>query len=664
MFASAFAGMAALAPAVGADSGRSTGNEEIVVSVPDNYYDRGSEIPLTIVATNLDSGTEYTLTYTLCDFESMGNIDDQWCHPMEDWTNNDEPIIEDEVTIQATTSTHTETVSITDPGCCGEQEWDSTLQRDVIDGIANGSYGFMVSLDVQDVYLTENMTNGFVLGGEVEYSSVNYDHENILLNMVSEGNMEWSFDYHNQYILGYTTYCGLYNSSTNALEDSDSDTWNDGHNSIDGGWYDLQPTTAGDHYVECTLHRDVDSALMGTETGATFSVIDDTSNQDDATIQVSHVVDSVENWATVTITASDLDAGQGYSVEWIVSDNSPVTGLGIMNDATETWVAGSSGSEVIVIEFRYLDDTVDACLSLTFYAGETELDSQINAACWNQHSTSDQDTDGIYDPDDECPGTPQGTTNVQPNGCTDSDSDGWDDSDEIVCNTDPNDSSKTPVDTDSDTLCDYLDDDDDGDGYLDSVELVSGTNPLDANSMPANQLPICSIHYTLEVDGIPIGPISGEAVIPTLVAATSTAGSTASGNTPEITIPAGKYYLIAVCIDPDNDPTTVTVNGITVGPMIGEVKAGALIEIGSDVDESIDVTITWDDGINTASATVIVNLDGDAQVPSSSGGIPGFTAILGLVAMLGAAITVRAKVTKLEETPAHGMQDCAYLSTK
>jgi hypothetical protein len=390
---------------------------------------------------------------------------------------------------------------------------------------------------------------------------------------------------------------------------------------------------------------------MATATGDTFSVIDDTSNQDDATIQVSHVVDSVENWATVTITASDLDAGQGYSVEWIVNDNSPVTGLGVMDDATMTWVAGSSGSEVIVIEFRYLDDTVDACLSLIFYAGETELDSQTNAACWDQHSTSDQDADGVYDPDDECPGTPQGTTNVQPNGCKDTDFDGWDDSDEIVCDTDPSDSSSTPVDTDGDGECDYLDDDDDGDGYLDSVELVSGTDPLDANSKPTNQLPICSIHYTLEVDGIPTGPMSGEAVIPTLVAAASTAAATTSGNTPEITIPAGKYYLIAVCIDPDNDPITVTVNGITVGPMTGEVKAGALIEIGSDVDESVSVTITWDDGINTASATVIVNLDGDAQVPSSSGGLPGFTAILGLVAMLGAAIAVRAKVAEPEVMP-------------
>ena len=39
MFASVFAGMAALTPAVGADSGRSTGDEELVVSVPDTYYD-------------------------------------------------------------------------------------------------------------------------------------------------------------------------------------------------------------------------------------------------------------------------------------------------------------------------------------------------------------------------------------------------------------------------------------------------------------------------------------------------------------------------------------------------------------------------------------------------------------------------------------------------
>jgi len=289
-----------------------------------------------------------------------------------------------------------------------------------------------------------------------------------------------------------------------------------------------------------------------------------------------------------------------------------------------------------VLQFHDLTDTTNACISVTLKAGETELQT-VSGVCWDSHSTSDFDGDGVYDKDDICDNTPSGTV-VQANGCSDTDNDGWTDSDEIVCNTDPSDSLETPVDTDGDTLCDYLDDDDDDDGYLDSVELVSGTDPLDDNDYPTNQLPICSVYYTLEVDGIPTGPMTGEAVIPALVAVASTAVTV-----PEITVPAGKYYLIAVCIDPDNDPTTVTVNGITVGPMIGEVKAGAIIEIGPDVDESIDVVISWDDGINTGTATIIVNLDGDAQA-SSSGGLPGFTAILGLVAMLGAAIAVRGKV--------------------
>jgi len=644
MFASVFAGMAALTPTVDADSGRSTGSEELVVSVPSTYYDRGSDIPLTIVATNLDPNTEYTLTYTLCNAWVNQAGYTYWC----DWyigegVDGQDPAVTGTVDIGSGNNYHMTTITITDPGCCGDWVDDGTgTGGEIKEGIENESMMFEVTLDVQDVYLTQNNSGAFVLGGEVDSSGISYDHENILLNMESAGDYDFYLDHGNMYVLDYNVNCGLYDSATNSLEDSfsESGTWE----WVVSGYFEMQPTSPGDHYVECTLHRDVDGELMATATGDTFSVIDDTSNQDDATIHVSHTVDPVENWATVTITASDLDPGQGYSVELIVNDNSPVTGLGVMDDVTMTWVAGSSGSEVIVLEFRHLEDTVDACLSVTFYAGETELDSQINAACWDQHSTSDQDGDGVYDPADECPDTPQGTTNVQPNGCKDSDFDGWDDSDELVCDTDPSDPSSTPVDTNNDGECDYLDDDDDGDGYLDTVELASGTDPLDANDKPANQLPICSVHYTLEADGIPTGPMTGEAVIPTLVAAVSSAGATASGNTPEITIPAGKYYLIAVCVDPDNDPTTVQVNDIVVGPITGEVKAGAIIEIGPDVDESIDVTIAWSDGINSASATIIVNLDGDAQAPSSSGGLPGFTAILGLVAMLGAAIAVRTKV--------------------
>ena len=76
--------------------------------------------------------------------------------------------------------------------------------------------------------------------------------------------------------------------------------------------------------------------------------------------------------------------------------------------------------------------------------------------------------------------------------------------------------------------------------------------------------------------------------------------------------------------------------------MTGEVKAGAIVVIEAGVEESVEATITWTDGTNTATTNVIVNLDADMS-GTGTGLLPGFTAMLGLVAMLGAALVIRTK---------------------
>ena len=59
----------------------------------------------------------------------------------------------------------------------------------------------------------------------------------------------------------------------------------------------------------------------------------------------------------------------------------------------------------------------------------------------------------------------------------DSDGDGWYDSMENLCGTDPNDNNSVPQDTDADGICDALDSDTDGDGVIDSEDAF----PEDAN---------------------------------------------------------------------------------------------------------------------------------------------------------------------------------------
>ena len=58
--------------------------------------------------------------------------------------------------------------------------------------------------------------------------------------------------------------------------------------------------------------------------------------------------------------------------------------------------------------------------------------------------------------------------------------------------------------------------------------------------------------------------------------------------------------------------------------------AGAIIVIGEDVDETVDVTVSWTDGTDTLTAIVTVELDGDAA-PTI---IPGFTGLLASLSML------------------------------
>ena len=57
---------------------------------------------------------------------------------------------------------------------------------------------------------------------------------------------------------------------------------------------------------------------MGTIVGNDFEVVDDTSNQDDATVSVTVNMHPTESWGTVVIDAIDLDAGQEYTVNgWL-----------------------------------------------------------------------------------------------------------------------------------------------------------------------------------------------------------------------------------------------------------------------------------------------------------------------------------------------------------
>ena len=70
----------------------------------------------------------------------------------------------------------------------------------------------------------------------------------------------------------------------------------------------------------------------------------------------------------------------------------------------------------------------------------------------------DMDNDGILDSEDE-----------------DRDGDGWDNSIEINCTTDADNSLDIPSDLDQDKICDLLDEDADGDGWSNDLEVECQT---------------------------------------------------------------------------------------------------------------------------------------------------------------------------------------------
>jgi PGF-CTERM protein len=87
---------------------------------------------------------------------------------------------------------------------------------------------------------------------------------------------------------------------------------------------------------------------------------------------------------------------------------------------------------------------------------------------------------------------------------------------------------------------------------------------------------------------------------------------------------------------------TATINGVTLGPL-ASVAVGAVINISGDVEQTVAVTLTWTDGVNTITAGISVtgsvgplNTDADGD-----GYTPGFTGALGMMALLGAAVVLR-----------------------
>ena len=170
----------------------------------------------------------------------------------------------------------------------------------------------------------------------------------------------------------------------------------------------------------------------------------------------------------------------------VVSTNNTGSYVGDSNIIIEIWGYSGSGEYNFTISIftldadgdGYYDEVENSCGSDAYDSSSVPLDTDADGIC--DTLDNDDDDDGVDDSNDSFPTDPSENSDIDNDGIgdnsdTDDDGDGWPDTDELDCNTDPNDSSSVPLDTDNDGYCNVGDDDDDGDGHLDSVDAF----PLD-----------------------------------------------------------------------------------------------------------------------------------------------------------------------------------------
>ena len=167
-------------------------------------------------------------------------------------------------------------------------------------------------------------------------------------------------------------------------------------------------------------------------------------------------------WAINTGGSSDHDYSYGITVD--SSGNTYVTG---MFKSTVSFGSSSltSGGDYDIF-LAMLNEDLDGDGVLTWPPPWMDTDYCPNGVSgWTSTPTTDMDGDGCQDISED----------------DDDDGDGWPDSTEVDCGSDPKDSFNQPLDTDGDLICDVYDNDDDGDGVSDSDDAF----PKDASKQTA-----------------------------------------------------------------------------------------------------------------------------------------------------------------------------------
>ena len=273
-----------------------------------------------------------------------------------------------------------------------------------------------------------------------------------------------------------------------AVLDEDADFDNDGlPDAVDpdddnDGWTDVDEAQCGP-----TDPFDAEDMPDDSDNDGICDLLDDVS---DLQITVTHEPRELHLTVNVTMTPVEANVTGGDVTTWTVMGELPA---GLALDADNGTISGTPTKVVadvlVQIEANNSKHSTTTWVLITVHE-DTDADGIANIV------DDDDDNDGWLDSEEAVCATDPLDANGVPSDLDgdatcdradpDIDGDGWANVQEQFCSTDPRDLDDMPSDTDEDGICNLVDTDDDNDGWADLTETLCGTDPLNTTSVPVD----------------------------------------------------------------------------------------------------------------------------------------------------------------------------------
>jgi len=314
------------------------------------------------------------------------------------------------------------------------------------------------------------------------------------------------------------------------------------------------------------------------------------------------------------------------------SDHSGDDGGDGMQILSSYSITGSQGWMITSAQYSYdnFATMTDIPVTAEGYANVAFTSEQDDPEYWtlvfrlDDAAAIDIDNDGVDDSVDNCP-------NQSNADQADIDNDGLGDACDSV-----DDTVVTDENTTTNITC--------PDGKVLSTNAAGEEECVD-DTTPANALPACEVSYsiTTAID------MMGTTIDVRHDGGTSVTAPLSGAFT--VQLPPGEYWMMVECTDADGDNMTLSISeGSETGSMV-IIGNAFYAETGFTLTEamtggSTTATVTWSDGVDSGTMSITFQVVAAADIidaieDSDGSIIPGFTSIVGVISLLGAAVVYR-----------------------